>query len=171
MPIRSQGVCTRFFERRGYKVRQMGEVAYDRYDLHLALQWIRQHPGKFATLSAWRFLYFWAGPPEHPYELIVTTSYTLAGLVGLFFMKRFVGSIQFQIWVTVLASFPLMYYFVQYVSRYRTPIDWMLWFSAGLTFSLMFGKGAPRTSTLRTSSTKAVSLDSTTVESTQTTPS
>ena len=122
------------------KVRQMGELAYDRSELQMALQWIRQHPGKFASLSLRRFLYFWGGPLEHRYELIVTTSYTLAGLVGLLFIGRYVGTIQFQLWIAALISYPMTYYFVQYVNRYRTPIDWMLWLSAGLTFCVVFGK-------------------------------
>ncbi len=113
------------------KVRQMGEAAYDRYDLQRALQWIRQNPRKFADLSLLRFLYFWGGPLEHPFELIVTTLYTLAGLLGLFVMKRYVGILQWQLWIATLVSFPAVYYFAQYATRYRTPIDWMIWLSAG----------------------------------------
>jgi hypothetical protein len=113
------------------KVRQMGEAAYDRYDLQRALQWTRQNPRKFAHLSLLRFLYFWGGPFGHRFEHIVTTLYTLTGLLGLFFMKRYVGILQWQLWIATLVSFPTIYYFVQYVNRYRTPIDWMIWMSAG----------------------------------------
>jgi hypothetical protein len=126
------------------KVRDMGEVGYDRYELRLALHWIQQNPRKFANLSLLRFLYFWAGPLDHPFEVAVTISYTLLGLAGLFFIRRYVGGIQFQLWLTTLICFPVMYYFVQYVNRYRTPIDWMVWLSAGLTVSLLFARLGPK---------------------------
>jgi len=122
------------------KVRQMGELAYDRYDLQLALSWIREHPGRFASLSLRRFLYFWMGPFEHTYELVVTTLYTLTGLLGLWFVYRFVGPIQFELWTVTLISFPLIYYFLQYVNRYRTPIDWMVWLSAGQLLAILAGQ-------------------------------
>ena len=121
------------------KVRQMGELPYDRYDLHLALDWIRAHPTKFVNLTVRRFLYFWGGPLEHPYETIVTTLYTLVGLFGLFLMKRSVGVLQWQLWLVTFLCFPVMYYLVQYVNRYRTPIDWMVALSAGLVLTKIDG--------------------------------
>jgi len=126
--------------REALKVRQMGELAYDRHDLQLAFAWIRQHRGQFARLSLRRFLYFWMGPFEHTYELVVTTLYTLIGLLGLWFVFRFVGAIQFELWVVTLISFPLIYYFIQYVNRYRTPIDWMVWLSAGQVLAIVAGR-------------------------------
>lgn len=126
------------------KVKQMGELAYDHQDLQMALAWIRAHPARFMNLTVRRFLYFWGGPPEHPYELVVTSLYTLLGLFGFFSMKRWVGVLQWQIWLAALLSFPFMYYFVQYTSRYRTPIDWMVALLAGQEVIILLKQFAVR---------------------------
>lgn len=117
------------------RVRELGEIAYNRQELHEALAWISTHPVPFFRLSLQRFIYFWFGPREHPYELIVTSCYTLLGLVGLGFIRKRVGAVQFQLWCTVWLLYPVLYYFVQYINRYRVPIDWMIWLSAGLVLS------------------------------------
>jgi hypothetical protein len=116
-------------------VRDMGEVEYNRHEMHLATAWIAGHPADFIRLSLRRFFYFWFGPLEHPYELAITSAYTLPGLIGLTFIGKRVGQNQFRIWCTVLLFYPVLYYFVQYISRYRVPIDWLIWLSAGLLFS------------------------------------
>jgi hypothetical protein len=116
-------------------VREMGELNYNRREFGLALGWMMEHPGEFARLSLLRFFYFWFGPLEHPYELIVTSGYTLLGLVGLGRMRKKVGEVQLRLWCTVLLFYPVLYYFVQYSNRYRVPIDWMIWLSAGLLVS------------------------------------
>lgn len=121
-------------------VQQMGEVAYQRRELHLGIAWIANHPAAFISLSLRRFFYFWFGEPQHPIELLVTSCYTIAGLVGLFFIRKRVGENQFRIWCTALVFYPLVYYLVQYVSRYRVPIDWMIWISAGLLVSTALEK-------------------------------
>lgn len=117
------------------KVKAMGELAYDHSESRLALDWMYQHPGKFAVLSMERFGYFWAGPKEHPFEFVITTAYTLLGVIGLAFMARRVGAQHFRVWCVALIAYPVLYYVVQYTSRYRVPIDWMIWLSAGFALS------------------------------------
>ncbi len=114
------------------KVRLMGELAYDRYERRLAFDWIGGHPRQFAVLSLERFLYFWAGPKEHWFEFVITSLYTILGGVGLFLMRKRVGPVQFRLWCTALVTYPVVYYFIQYGNRYRVPIDWLIWLSAGL---------------------------------------
>jgi hypothetical protein len=118
-------------------VRRLGEIEYNRREMGLATEWIAAHPGDFIRLSIRRFLYFWLGPLEHPFELAITSAYTLVGLWGLVLLRKKVGRNQFVIWCTALACYPPLYYFVQYISRYRVPIDWLIWLSAGLAVSVL----------------------------------
>lgn len=124
------------------KIREIGELAYNRYKLQVAREWIQQNPRKFAILCLQRVLYFWMGPFEHPYELTVTTLYTLLGIIGVWFMRRHVGVVQVQLWAAALVCFPLTYYLVEYINRYRAPIDWMVWLSAGQAMVIMTEKVA-----------------------------
>jgi hypothetical protein len=121
-------------------VRDLGEINYNRRDLHAALMWMRGNPGTFIWLSIERFLFFWLGPLNHAYESIVISSYTLLGLAGVAFIRTRVGEIQFRMWCTVLVFYPLMYYCVAFAHRYRVPIDWMIWLPAGLFICVVFEK-------------------------------
>jgi hypothetical protein len=125
------------------KIQSMGELAYDRHESRLAFDWIYHHPGKFAVLTLQRFIYFWAGSIEHPPEFAITTGYTVLGLIGLPLIRKRVGTQQFRLWCVALATFPLMYYVVQYTNRYRVPIDWMVWLSAGLAITAVVEKLSP----------------------------
>ena len=118
----------------------MGEINYNRRDLHLALGWISDHPREFVWLSVERFLFFWLGPLNHAYEAIIISSYSLLGLAGLGFIRKRVGEIQFRLWCTVFVFYPLMYYVVAFAHRYRVQIDWMIWLSAGLFVSVVLEK-------------------------------
>jgi hypothetical protein len=122
-------------------VKVLGEIEYNRRELQLALAWIIGHPGSFLRLSGERFYYFWFGPPEHPLDLIITSFYTALGLAGLTLLRKQVGKIQFQLCCAALVLYPLMYYFVQYLNRYRVPIDWIIWLSAGLVVTSLIERG------------------------------
>lgn len=119
------------------RIRDMGEVNYNRQALHLAVSWAASHPREFFWLSVERGLFFWLGPLNHAYETTVISTYTLLGLAGLGFIRKRVGSIQFQLWCTTFFFYPLMYYCVPFAHRYRVQIDWMIWLSAGLFVSVM----------------------------------
>ena len=118
-------------------IRDMGEVNYNRQALHLALTWMRNHPREFVRLSVERFFFFWLGPLNHRFETMVISSYTLLGLAGFTLIRKRVGEIQFRLWCTVFVVYPLMYYCVPFAHRYRVPIDWMIWLSAGLFVSVV----------------------------------
>jgi hypothetical protein len=113
-------------------VRELGEIAYNRRCLHLALTWIFDHPREFVWLTVQRFILFWLGPLNHLYEGSVVCLYTLMGFAGLFSMRKRVGEVQFRMWCTVFAVYPLICYLVPFAHRYRVPIDWMIWLLAGL---------------------------------------
>ncbi|MGO9127681.1 MAG: hypothetical protein ACLP6G_22670 [Terriglobales bacterium] len=124
-------------------VREMGELNYNKQQMHFALAWIASHPRGFAVLTIERFLYFWLGPAEHKFELLFTSFYTLMGFAGIRYMRERVGEIQVRLWYTVLFFYPLLYYCVQYIPRYRVQIDWMIWLSAGLFVCIMLEKKLP----------------------------
>ncbi len=124
-------------------VREMGELSYNKQEMHLALDWISTHPSGFARLTVERFLHFWLGPLEHKFELMVTSFYTVLGFLGLRYMRERVGETQLRLWLTVWFFYPLLYYCVQYIPRYRVQIDWMVWLSAGLLVCVLLEKRLP----------------------------
>jgi hypothetical protein len=124
-------------------VRDMGELNYGHWASHIGFTWIFDHPRDFAWLSMQRFFYFWFGPPQHPFELLVTSSYTILGFAGLGSVRKRVGEIQFRMWCTVLLVYPVLYYFFQFVQRYRVVTEWMIWLSAALFLSVILKRFAP----------------------------
>jgi len=111
------------------KVRELGEVEYNRLRMKEALDWIRANPRAFATLSAQRFEAFWFPPVSTHAKggLIlrpwVLQCFTLLSIPGLFVMWKNApfGSYVAGLW---LLFFPLTYYFIQFMMRYRYPILW-----------------------------------------------
>ncbi|HKS74048.1 MAG TPA: hypothetical protein VJQ82_12685 [Terriglobales bacterium] len=111
------------------KVRQMGEVEYNRLKLKEAIHWISSHPQEFAVLTAQRFRAFWLTPRSENngngmiWRPMVMQLFTLLSIPGLFFMwKTFrPGAYVVALW---LVFFPPIYYVVQFMDRYRYPIFW-----------------------------------------------
>lgn len=111
------------------RVRKMGEVEYNRLQMKEALDWIRANPRVFARLSVQRFEAFWMPPVStqprdgvilHPWVL---ECFTLLSIPGLFVMWKNApySSYVAGLW---LLFFPLTYYFIQFMVRYRYPILW-----------------------------------------------
>jgi hypothetical protein len=121
-------------------VAQMGELNYMHRDLHLAVTWISEHPSEFAKLTLKRIVFFWCGPLNHKFDSGVMSVYTLLGMIGFFLMPQRVGKVQFRMWCTVFAFYPIIYYIVPYIPRYRVPIDWMIWLPAGMVICLLLEK-------------------------------
>ncbi len=111
------------------KVRQLGEVEYNRLRLHEALRWITGNPGAFCSLSIERFKAFWFPPPSSNIasgvllRAWILHCFTLLSIPGLFFAWRNsrIGAYVVGPW---LVLFPVIYYFIQYMNRYRYPILW-----------------------------------------------
>jgi len=125
------------------EVKSMEELEFNRRQLNLAVKWIETHPASFVLLSLERFFYFWFGPIEHPFDLLAISFYTVLGWAGLGLIRKRVGNTQFRLWCIAFATYPLVYYFVQYINRYRVPIDWMVWLSAGLAITVVVEKLSP----------------------------
>jgi len=113
------------------KVRAMGEYAYNQAKLRESLDWIKYNPGKFADLTRQRFLAFWFYTPGGNYFsgrpipaslwiIWLIEPLSLAGLWMLFQRDRSSAGL-FLAW---LVLFPLIYYFIEFIPRYRVPILW-----------------------------------------------
>jgi hypothetical protein len=121
-----------------FRVREMGEVAYNHMRFHEALDWIKQNPKRFASLCEQRFVAFWFPPPSLNknngmiWRPKVLDLFTLLSLPGMFLMWRNArkSAYALALW---LALFPPIYYFVQFMDRYRYPIFWVS-FLAGSYF-------------------------------------
>jgi hypothetical protein len=127
------------------KVRELGEVEYNRLKLRRALGWIKSNPRRFATLCAERFEAFWFPPSAannnngtiwRPMMLHV---FTLLSLPGLLLMWRGARPAAY-ILLMWLALFPLIYYVIQFMDRYRYPIFWVT-FLAGSYCLVEFTRG------------------------------
>jgi hypothetical protein len=111
----------------------MGEVEYNRAQLAKAWEWIKTNPRQFARLSLGRFEAFWWTTQQanqndtiwRPGMLVV---FTMLSVPGLFLMWR---NQRNAFWVTLpwLAIYPLIYYFIQFMNRYRYPILWATFLS------------------------------------------
>jgi len=117
------------------KVRDLGEITYNKIRLQQAKQWIRANPGPFWKLTGQRFFYFWfpadngrlsdafRDPRSHSSTWIVylLTPLSVFGLVTLWQTNR-QGAL---ICASFLALYPLIYYLVAFDYRYRYPIIWV----------------------------------------------
>lgn len=115
--------------REAEKVRQLGEVEYNRRLLARAEAWIRAHPERFAELVVERIWYTWMPyTPERIREVLMRLL-TLLSFVGLFVIARF--RIQSALLLAVpLLVYPLPLYLVQVHLRYRYPIEFILLLTA-----------------------------------------
>jgi hypothetical protein len=113
------------------KVRDLGEAEYMRQARNEALEWIRNHPAEFLRLTLMRVVHFWCGPLGQPLKAAAITLVTILALLGL---RRAIPALtipQRAALLIPLATFPLIYYVVSYVSHYRAPLEWMLLLLAG----------------------------------------
>lgn len=101
----------------------MGEVAYTQEKMESAIKWIRSNPRRFLALTAERSLYFWFPKmerPGHSEVLWLISTLSIVGLIRLIIIRHPSAYFFLAIWVT----FPAVYYFTQFVGRYRIIILW-----------------------------------------------
>jgi 4-amino-4-deoxy-L-arabinose transferase-like glycosyltransferase len=108
---------------------ELGEPAYVAAKEREAKELIRQDPARFAKLSIFRFIYYWAGVPRaEKYAILADLRQSL--FLG-FSVVAIWGAIRASrqrvpgasLYVLLLLSFPTVYYFVFPHARYRHPID------------------------------------------------
>jgi len=103
-------------------VARMGERSYNSLRLSDALSWIRQHPVRFAKLSAQRFFFYWFPPPHEGWQAYGSCAITLLAMGGLYH-----GRANPWMWTLATAAMlhSLVYAFFQADIRYRTPALWI----------------------------------------------
>lgn len=112
-------------------LRDLGEIEYMRQAGREALDWIGAHPGVFLWLTVQRFANLWLGPLRRPVEARGVFALTILALWGLWLSFPSLTVPQRAALIIPLASYPLIYYIVAYMPRYRVPIDWILIILAG----------------------------------------
>jgi hypothetical protein len=112
------------------RVRDMGELAYNRQRLQRALNWIKTHPARFAQLTAARVRIFWFGWWGDRNTAWIFTLTTMLAAAGAWFLWHSDDREVLRIFGTVWLCYPLTYYLVQHLPRYRIPIWWTLLLAA-----------------------------------------
>lgn len=123
------------------KIQEQGEVAYMRAAGKEAIEWIRTHPRAFLLLTTQRIVYFWFGPVGRSAFAVAASLVTLLALVGAWAALPRLSVPQRAALLLPLATFPLVYYIVAYMPRYRIPIDWILLLLAGAAIARALGWG------------------------------
>jgi hypothetical protein len=122
------------------KLVELGEAEYMRQAGGEALAWISAHPAEFLRLTTQRFANLWAGPLHRPikdsFGVLVLTVVAIVGALGAF--PR-ITTPQRAAFLIPLATYPLIYYIVAYMPRYRIPIDWILYTLAGAAVWWLIG--------------------------------
>jgi hypothetical protein len=110
---------------------ELGETAYNREKLRLAEDAIKAQPGRFLYFTAGHFVLFWLSwTPSLP-AAAVNIALSALGLAGMIMLMRAhhpAVSLILSVWIT----FPLVYYIIQFSTKYRYPIDWTLLLLAGV---------------------------------------
>jgi hypothetical protein len=112
-------------------LREVGEMEYMRQARQEAWEWIRTNPAEFFWLTGQRFANFWFGPLNPPEEATNAIVLTIFSLVGAWRSFPGLKNQHKAILLIPLATYPLVYYVVPFLPRYRAPIDWILFILAG----------------------------------------
>jgi hypothetical protein len=116
-------------------LRDIGEIEYMHRAGQEALDWINTHPGDFLWLSLQRFSNLWAGQLQRPLAAAGVLALTILSFWGLWRTFPSLTIPQRAALIIPLAAYPVIYYFVAYMPRYRIPIDWILFMLAGALVS------------------------------------
>ncbi len=107
------------------KVKQLGEIKYNRLAMRDTKAWIAAHPQRFAELTIGRFADFWFYPDPSRVKALLGDLTAILGLTGLVLVWR-------HCWQAGLASSLILLfysapsYLVHVGARQRYPIDWLL---------------------------------------------
>jgi hypothetical protein len=108
----------------------MGEFAFMREAGAEARAWIAANPVRYARLSAERALAFWTRWNNGALYAVPATLVTLLGLLGAVRVLRGLALPERAVLLIPLLTFPLVYYFVDYLPRYRMPVIWIVYLFA-----------------------------------------
>lgn len=111
------------------KFQRMGEIAYAESCKREAFDWVRQNPGRFAVISLKRFFYYWNGVPRATSSTAPvdfrTSAFLATSVLALWGLFRAVHQKRPAAWLFLwlVLTYPLVYYFVFPHARYRHPIE------------------------------------------------
>jgi len=112
-----------------HQFQSMGELPYIEMRKQQAIDYIKADYGRFGWLCVKRFVYFWAGPPKdiQPRWLGELKNSLFLGSSVLAFWGLFLALRQrvpgAWLFALLMMWYPLMYYFVYCIPRYRVPIE------------------------------------------------
>lgn len=136
------------------KVRSWGEPEYNSVRLREAVSWIKSSPGAFLDLSTRRFAAFWFPPfssEQSEGELSrpwILYAFTVASIPGLFLMWRKARPAAYVIGLWLL-FFPWIYYFLQFLGRYRWPILWATFLAGSYVLTVLATQFVEKTSSAK----------------------
>ena len=125
-------------------LRELGELEYMRRARAEAIDWIETNPGEFLKLTTSRLTQFWFGPLHQPGTAIAVTTLTILALLGAWRSLPAMTIPQRAALITPLVFYPLVYYIVMYMPRYRIPLDWILLLLAGAAIWHWIRSPSPR---------------------------
>ena len=112
-------------------IQELGEREYMRRAKTEAVDWITENPVDFLGVTASRTTQFWLGPFHQPGIALAVTALTVLALLGAWYSVPGMTLPQRGAVFTPLLCYPLPYYFIIYLPRYRIPLDWILLLLAG----------------------------------------
>lgn len=133
MDMREEFLHPRTHESEARKVQELGEIVYMRRAGRRALEWIEANPGTFLELTASRVAHWWLGPLYYPPGALLVTALTILALLGAWMTFPALTVPQRTALLIPLVTYPLVYYVVAYMPRYREPIDWIFFLLAAAT--------------------------------------
>jgi 4-amino-4-deoxy-L-arabinose transferase-like glycosyltransferase len=111
------------------KFQHFGEIGYEAECKRLAFDWIRSHPGRFATISLKRCFYYWNGVPR-PTDSVApwdfrSSLFLASSVLSIWGLGRALRQKRPGAWLFagLVATYPTAYYFVFPHARYRHPIE------------------------------------------------
>lgn len=113
------------------RIREVGEVEFNRELGRKAKAWIVHHPAQFARLTMQRLIDFWEDAPVPRQTRIVRLSWSLLAWAGLILLWRSGSRMPAFLITSILIVYPLTYYVFQYSNRYVVPICFAIFLPAG----------------------------------------
>ncbi len=126
------------------RVREVGEIAYNREKLQEAKSWIAAHPLHFMMLTAERAFLFWFPDMMRATQTVALGVVTLAGIAGfVLFWRTGAPASRYFLILCVFTAAPLCLF--QASGRLRYPIEWTFYlFSAYLIYRLSLRAERPK---------------------------
>jgi hypothetical protein len=140
------------------EVARLGEVAWDHKMREKGLNWMAAHPEQTLNLMAQHAYYYWFPPGPSFYEELrgggawaysvakwILTLLAIAGWIRLHGISPPAAGL-----IGIIALwFPLIYYLVNWSSRYRMPMEWVLVLLAGVALAWIYEAVLPRSAAVR----------------------